>query len=72
MLTELENIAVYDRNRGVFAAWAFAPPEQRTGLMKSLIEYLNPALQSLRVATDTAFGENVVPLDCPLPPGTAD
>ncbi len=72
MLTALEDVAIYDRNRGVFVAWAFAPPEHWGGFVKSLSARLAPALQDLSLETESPVEEEALPVDCPLPPGTAN
>tara|TARA_R110000868_G_scaffold47339_3_gene155366 strand:- start:1639 stop:2028 length:390 start_codon:yes stop_codon:yes gene_type:complete len=72
ILTALEDVAVFDRNRGVFVAWAPVPEEQWAGIVKSLTARLAPALQGLRLETESSIEEDALPVDCPLPPGTAN
>ena len=72
MLTALEEVAAYDRNRGVFVAWAPLLSEQWAGVVKSLTERLAPALQALSLESEFSAGEDAAPVDCPLPPGTAN
>ena len=71
-LTALEEVAVYDRNRGVFVAWAHAPSVQWAGVVQSLIMRLAPALQHLSLETEAFIDIDATPLDFPLPPGTAN
>ncbi len=67
-----DDVLTYDRNRGVFAAWAFSQPEKWEGQIKFLAEQLNPSLQMLSTASEIELGNEITPSACPLPPGTED
>lgn len=71
-LTEHNDVLAYDRNRGVFAAWAFSSSELWAGQAKFLMHRLEPALQHLSAAAELPVVEDTVPCECPLLPGTAD
>ena len=67
-----EDILSYDRNRGVFVAWAYSHPENWEGQINFLAEHLKPSLQALRTTSEIDVGEKTEPLLCPLPPGTEE
>ncbi|HCX14006.1 MAG TPA: hypothetical protein DGZ24_01660 [Rhodospirillaceae bacterium] len=71
-LSALEEVALYDRNRGVFFAWAHAPSEQWAGIVQSLATCLAPALQGLSLETEAFLDIAAKPVNFPLPPGTAN
>jgi hypothetical protein len=71
-LAEQDEVVVYDRNRGVFAAWACSSPEQWAGQVKFMTQRLEPALQHLNIAAELSIAEGTALCECPLPPGTAD
>jgi len=65
-------ITAHGDNAGVFAAWAFPPPDQTRGMARYLSERLKPAMQSTTFAGDLAFDSSVDAVVCALPPGTLD
>jgi len=63
-------IQLHQDNAGVFVAWAFPPQHASMGMVRFLTEKLQPAFQNEVLPDDISIGADVVPVTCPLPPGT--
>lgn len=65
-------VIAHGKNRGVYAAWAWAPPEQGMGVVRFLIDKLQPAFQDGAYPDERAVEPAVAPVTCVLPPGTRE
>jgi hypothetical protein len=67
-----DDVVAFDRNRGVFIAWAYSLPKSWAGQTKFLSDMLVPALQNLTFAAEMNVPEDTGSSECMLPPGTDD
>ena len=71
VLSDLAPIASCRPNGGVFVAWSAVSQDRRAGIVRSLVDRLQPVFQELAIAGESASGE-ALSIAFPLPPGTQD
>jgi hypothetical protein len=61
------DLALYDRNDGVYVAWAECVPEDRTGEVLYLKNMLSPAIDQLPLGALEEADPETKPIEFPLP-----